>query len=78
MPNSSASASVLLPFGSLMGAIPVDSLQRERVLGDFESILSGSGRRPSEIQQQIHSAILPGSAHTELSPSLKPRRDGGI
>jgi hypothetical protein len=57
VPPSSASASLLLPFGSLMGTIPIDSVERGRVLGDFGSVLAGPGRRPSDIQQQIHSVI---------------------
>ena len=59
MPHTSASASMLLPFGSLMGDIPVDSLQQGRVLGEFGGVLAGPGQRSSDIQQQIHSVIDP-------------------
>ena len=59
MPQSTASASMLLPFGSLMGDIPVDSLQRGRVLGEFGGVLADPGQCPSEIQHQLHSVIDP-------------------
>ena len=59
MRQSSPSASLLLPFGSLTGVIPIDAVRQERVLGDLSSILSRSGRPASEIQQQIHSVIGP-------------------
>jgi hypothetical protein len=39
MPHSSASAVVFLPFGSLTGVIPIDSVQRVRVRGDFSSVI---------------------------------------
>ena len=46
-------SAVLLPFGSLMGVIPTDSVQWGRdAQGD-------SNRRPSEIQRQLHSLIDP-------------------
>jgi len=45
MQNSSASAVLLLPFGALTGVIPIDSVQRERVLGDFSNILAGLDNR---------------------------------
>jgi len=59
MPQSTASACLLLPFGALMGGVPVDSVERGRVLGNFGSVLAGTGERVSEIQQQIHSVINP-------------------
>ena len=110
MSHSSASAGALLPFGSLTGVVPTDSIHsiqrvrvvrdfssvlgcdcvpqaheipwsvdpipQERVLGDFNSALAGTGRPTSELQQQIHSVIDPVSA---LSSSPRPEReDGGI
>ena len=59
MPHSPASDSLLLPFGSLMGSIPVDSVQQGRELGDFSGGVASLGQRMSEIQQQIHSVIDP-------------------
>lgn len=59
MPNSSATDVVFLPFGSLTGVIPIDAVRQERVLGDLSNVLSGEGRRATEIQQQIHSVIDP-------------------
>jgi hypothetical protein len=59
MPKSPASDSLFLPFGSLMGAIPVDSIKQGRVLGNFSSVVAGAAQRLSEVQQQIHWAIDP-------------------
>ena len=59
MANSSASTCLLLPFGALTGVVPVDSVSRGRVLGDFSSVRPGTAMRPTEVQQQIHSVIDP-------------------
>lgn len=44
MPNSSAKADLLLPFGSLTGVIPLDSIHYKRVLGDFSSVIGSDPR----------------------------------
>src|SRR5262245_21966452 len=59
MRDSSSSAVLFLPFGSLTGVIPVDTVSRERIVGDFSSVLTGTGERMSKIQQKIHSVIDP-------------------
>jgi hypothetical protein len=59
MRHSSPPTDVLLPFGALMGLIPIDSVSRARALRDFGTLLAGSGQRMSEIQQQLHSVIDP-------------------
>lgn len=59
MRHSPSSAVLYLPFGSLTGVIPVDAVQKGRMLGDFSSVFAGSGQHVSEIQQQIHSVIDP-------------------
>jgi hypothetical protein len=48
MPDSSASAVMLLPFGSLTGVIPIDAVPQRRVLGDFSGVLGGSDSRLAE------------------------------
>ena len=45
MPDSSASAVMLLPFGSLTGVIPIDAVPQRRVLGDFSGVLGGPDSR---------------------------------
>jgi hypothetical protein len=77
MPNSSASDVMFLPFGSLTGVIPLDAVRPGRVLGDLNSVLAGSGRRGSELQQKVHAVIDP----MPLVPrSRRPleKEDGGI
>lgn len=64
--RDSSSTTVFLPFGALTGVIPVDSIARERTLGDFSSVLSG--RPMSEVQRQFHSVIHP----------VSPERAAGI
>ena len=76
MPGSSASASVLLPFGSLMGTIPVDSAQG-RVIDDFDTVLAKSGQRKSDIQRQIHSVIDPVPVVPRSRRPSLPSGDGG-
>ena len=78
MPHSSASASLLLPFGSLMGDIPVDSMQRGRVLGEFGGVLAGPEQRSSDIQRQIHSVIDPFPPVSRDRRPPSPSGDGGI
>lgn len=58
MPHSSASDAVYLPFGSLTGVIPTDSVQR-----DVNA--AGPGQRASQIQRQLHSLIDPRPASTK-------------
>ena len=51
---------MVLPFGSLTGVIPIDTVPQGRVLEDPSIILAGSGeQRPSEFQRQLHSLIDP-------------------
>ena len=72
----SSSPVMFLPFGSLTGVIPVDSVSRGRVIGDFGTVLAD--RRNSDIQQQIHSVIEPiPTVPRSRRPSL-PSGDGGI
>lgn len=78
MRHSSSSAALFLPFGSLTGVIPTDAVGRGRMLGDFDSVLSGSARRGSEIQQQIHSVIDPFPHVTRGRRPSDPSGDGGI
>lgn len=77
MPNSSASA-VFLPFGSLMGIIPVDAVprQRVRVLGDFSNVIGCDRRAPAFHAIPVSAGHDP--ACTASPPSLVPSGDGGI
>jgi hypothetical protein len=79
MSHSSTSAGLVLPFGSLMGSIPMDSIQPGRVLGDFGKALGEPGNRSPELPIAAMSfggrCMIAGAA---LPPSLSPSRDGGI
>lgn len=50
---SSPSTGLVLPFGSLMGVVPTDSVEWGR------DVRAGWDQRPSEIQRQLHSLIDP-------------------
>jgi hypothetical protein len=78
MPHSSLSARLVIPFGSLMGSIPIDSVQQERVLGDFSGIPPGEGHPISEFLAAVSFRGCCYTACAALPPSLTPRRDGGI
>ena len=76
MRDSSSSASMLLPFGSLMGDIPIDAISSGRVLGDFSNaidrnrFLAGFPTTPNVVG--LHPAC------TALPPSPIPSGGGGI
>lgn len=74
MPPSSAF--VLLPFGSLTGVIPVDSISRGRVLGDFSNALAGPSHGNSEFLAAV--PFRGSTACAASPPSPGPRGDGGI
>ena len=76
MPLSSASAVVFLPFGSLTGIIPVDSVQRVRVLGDFSSVL-GCDRRAAATHSIPWSVDPIPAVQRDRRPSARAG-DGGI
>lgn len=79
MRHSSSSTVLMLPFGSLMGSIPMDSVPLGCVRGDFSDVLAGSAQRPSEVQQQIHSAIDPARQSRVAAPhGDEARGDSGI
>ncbi len=76
MPHSSAF--VLLPFGSLTGVVPIDSIQQGRVLGDFSNVLAGLSHRNSEFLAAVPFRGCCYTASAASPPSLTPRRGGGI
>ena len=76
MRESSPSASLLLPFGALMGAIPIDAISRGRVLGDFSSAIDSNRFTAGRPATPVVAGSRPVSA--ALSPSLVPSGDGGI
>jgi hypothetical protein len=78
MPHLSSSAKLVLPFGSLMGSIPMDSAQPVRALGDFSGILAGQSSLISEFLAAVSFRGCCYTACAASPPSLTPRRDGGI
>ena len=70
MRGSPTSVGLLLPFGSLMGVVPTDSVQWGR------DARVGSDQRPSEIQRQLHSAIDPRPASVTAQPSRRTTQHG--
>jgi hypothetical protein len=78
MPHSTLSARLEIPFGSLMGSIPMDSIKQGRVLGDFSSIIAGPDRLISEFLAAVSFRGCCYTACAASPPSLTPRRDGGI
>ncbi len=76
MSHSSASAVVFLPFGSLTGLVPIDSVQRTRVLGDFSTIIGAD--RHLAMSHAIPVTAGSDPACSAWPPSLPPSGDGGI
>lgn len=70
MRGSPPSAGLLLPFGSLMGVIPTDSVQWGR------AVRAGSDQRPSEIQWKPHSLIDPRPASAATRPLRRTTQHG--
>ena len=75
MSNASPSARMLLPFGSLMGSLPIDSLLPGQVPGDANSLVA---EPRSEFLSDVALRGYRITACAALPPSLTPRRDGGI
>lgn len=74
MRQSAPSTALLLPFGSLMGSIPVDALPRGRVLGDPGRVLDRA-KASADSPAIVFAGSHPASA--AWPPSLR-KEDGGI
>jgi hypothetical protein len=67
MSNSSAKADLLLPFGSLTGLIPIDSIRHKRVLGDFSSVIGTEPQLARPRPKPVHAGSEPASTAWLLS-----------
>ena len=76
MPHSSASADLMLPFGSLTGVVPTDCVWQKRVIGDFSTVID-RGWLAAE-SAAISAVARPDRDGTLLSPSSYRAGDGGI
>lgn len=81
MPDSSTSAVAFLPFGALMGVVPIDAMPQGRVLGEFGGILTGANHSSSKNRGAVQYSGRPEpvcAACAAWPPSPGARADGGI
>ncbi len=81
MPHPSASADLMLPFGSLTGVVPTDCVWQKRVIGDFSTVIDRGWlvAESAAISAVARSAVArPDRDGTLLSPSSYRAGDGGI
>lgn len=67
MSNSSAKADLFLPFGSLTGLIPIDSIRHKRVLGDFSNVIGTEPQLARPRPKPAHAGSEPASTAWLLS-----------